>query len=257
MALLKQEITKLLRGDIDSEADCGLLLTAVVAGISWCLYGFTMGLWRSPVMGVYVALKMPLLIALTLGGNWFLNGLIGILFGSGFGFRESLRALLRGFAISGVILGSLSPVCWYFAMTMPDSGSSKADSAHAVFLLVHVALIAIAGVWGLVKLGGFLHQYCPTRGVAMKTLCAWVAGNALLGTQFSWVLRPFIGSPDLEVRLFREDAMEGSFLEAVWNSLQMMPLFNDLIYIGAPILCVILAYLFLRQVTLNKKRNHE
>ena len=73
---------------------------ALVTVLGFALYGFTVGYWRSPVMGFFVAVKMPLLIAFTLGCNGLLNGLLGILLGSGLGFRQSLHALLSAFAIS-------------------------------------------------------------------------------------------------------------------------------------------------------------
>jgi hypothetical protein len=73
--------------------------TALIATLGFALYGFTVGYWRSPVMGAYVAIKMPLLIACTLGFNSILNGLLGLLLGSDLGFKQSLHALLSAFAI--------------------------------------------------------------------------------------------------------------------------------------------------------------
>jgi hypothetical protein len=50
-------------------------------------------------------------------------------------------------------------------------------------------------------------------------MLAWLAGNGILGMQFSWILRPFFGTPRLTVQFLREDPMNGSFLEAVWHAL--------------------------------------
>lgn len=52
------------------------VVAAAVLGLA--LYGFTVGFWRDPLMGVFVAVKMPLLLFLTL----LCNGLPGILPGS-------------------------------------------------------------------------------------------------------------------------------------------------------------------------------
>ncbi len=65
---------------------------ALMAVTGFALYGFTVGFWRDPLMGVYVAIKMPLLVALTLACNGLLNGLLGLLLGTGLGFRQSLLA---------------------------------------------------------------------------------------------------------------------------------------------------------------------
>lgn len=194
--------------------------TAAIALLGFAVYGFTVGFWRSPLMGVYVAVKMPLLIALTLGCNGMLNGLLGILLGSGLGFRQSLHALLSAFAISGLILGSVAPVTFFMAVNLPEPETAQAATAHSSYLLIHVFLIAVAGLAGVVRLRSLLESYTASRNIARSTLGAWIAGNALLGMQFSWVLRPFFGSPGLEVAFLRENPMHGSFAEAVWNSLK-------------------------------------
>jgi hypothetical protein len=190
---------------------------AITTVLGFALYGFTVGYWRSPVMGLYVAVKMPLLIACTLGCNGLLNGLLGILLGSNLGFRQSLQALLGTFAISALILGSVSPVTLFLALNAPAPDSPQAAASHAAYQLSHTALIAIAGVIGAVRLGRLLDRYCPSRTSARATLACWIAGNAFLGAQFSWILRPFFGSPGLEVAFLRPHPLRGSFYEDVWR----------------------------------------
>ncbi len=48
----------------------------------------------------------------------------------------------------------------------------------------------------------------------------WVVVFGLVGAQMSWVLRPFIGSPDAPFELFRQRT--GNFFENVWSSLVML-----------------------------------
>ncbi len=68
------------------------------------------------------------------------------------------------------------------------------------------------------KLGG-------GRGVADRVLFAWLTGNFLLGSQLTWIFRPFFGSPDLPVQFFREHAMKGSFYETLfWTFVQLFRL---------------------------------
>lgn len=193
--------------------------TALITALGFGLYGFTVGMWRSPLMGLFVAIKMPLLIACTLGCNGMLNGLLGLLLGSNLGFRQSLHALLSAFAISGLILGSIAPVTFFFALNAPPHDSPDAGGAHATYLLCHTALIGLAGLAGVLQLSGLLESFCVSRRIARSTLAAWIAGNAFLGMQFSWIYRPFFGSPGLEVAFFREHPMRGSFLEAVWSAI--------------------------------------
>jgi len=193
---------------------------ALVTALGFGIYGLTVGFWRSPLMGAYVAVKMPLLIALTLGCNGLLNGLLGLLLGSGLGFRQSLHALLSAFAISALILGSVAPVTFFLAVNVPAPDSAQAATSHASYLLIHVFLIGVAGLVGVARLWKLLETYSSSKQIAAVTLGSWIAGNAFLGGQFSWVLRPFFGSPGLEVAFLRENPMRGSFYEAVWNSVR-------------------------------------
>ena len=197
-----------------------IIRAALITALGFGVYGFTVGYWRSPVMGAYVALKMPLLILLTLACNGLLNGLLGLLLGSGLGFKQSLHALLTGFAITGLILGSVAPIALFLAVNVPTYDSPQAATSHSAYLLTHVSLIGVAGLIGVARLAKLLESYSPSRSIARATLAAWIAGNAFLGCQFSWVLRPFFGSPRLEVAFLRENPMQGNFYEAVWNALQ-------------------------------------
>jgi hypothetical protein len=232
--------------------------TAGIALLGFGLYGLTMGWWRSPLMGIYVAVKMPLLIALTLACNGLLNGLLGLLMGSGLGFKQSLHALLSAFAISGIILGSLAPISFFLTLNVPRAESAQAAVAHSAYLLMHVFLIGVAGLAGVIRLRGLLESYTASRTIARSTLAAWIGGNALLGMQFSWILRPFFGTPGLKVAFLREHPMHGSFLESVWKSLrtifgEMSPETGYL----AVVCCGIITLIFLQIRTKHRKQDHE
>jgi len=196
--------------------------SALAATLGLAAYGFSVGFWRSPLMGVYVAIKMPLLIACTLACNGLLNGLLGALLGSGLGFRQSWLALLTAFAQAALILGSLSPVTFFLAWNAPPPDSAQAVTAHSAYLIAHTVLIAFAGVVSNLHLHRLLAGRAPSRLVARGTLFAWLAGNAFLGAQFSWILRPFFGSPGLVVEFLRDQPMRGNFYQAVWSTLDVL-----------------------------------
>jgi len=184
------------------------------------VYGFTVGYWRDPVMGGYVAVKMPLLVALTLVCNGLLNGLLAALLGTGLGFRQSLVALLTAFALAGVILGSLAPATFLLAWNAPPPGSPGTQNAHDAYLVTHTLLIGFAGIAANIHLHRLLAAKSPTRAAATATLLAWLGGNGFLGAQFSWILRPFFGMPGLKVQFLRDHPLrEGNFYQTVWRAI--------------------------------------
>jgi hypothetical protein len=215
-------LRKLIQPDdgwLDAPTSARVLWVALAAFTGLAFYGFTVGYWRDPLMGGYVAVKLPLLVALTLVCNGLLNGLLGLLLGTGLGFRQSLLALLTAFALAGVILGSLAPVTLLLAWNAPPPDSPGATNAHAAYLVTHTFLIGFAGIAANIHLHRLLAAKSPTPAAATATLLAWLGGNGFLGAQFSWILRPFFGSPSLEVQFLRPDPLRGNFYQTVWNSI--------------------------------------
>ncbi|TAE77529.1 MAG: hypothetical protein EAZ84_03860 [Verrucomicrobia bacterium] len=217
-------IRRLLQPDadlLDHPSPGKIARIAALSLLSLAAYGFSTGYWRSPLMGLFVAVKMPLLMTCTLACNGILNGLLGLLLG-GLGFRQSLLALLSAFTVSALILASLSPVTLMLALDAPRPDSPQATGAHSGYLLFHVVLIAIAGSAGVLSLHRILRQRCTSPGIAAVTTLAWLTGNGMLGMQFSWILRPFFGSPKLDVRFLRDDPMQGGFHESFWRALELL-----------------------------------
>jgi hypothetical protein len=209
-------------GWLDAPTPGRVAWVALAATGGLAAYGFTVGFWRDPLMGGYVAVKMPLLVFLTLLCNGLLNGLLALLLGSGLGFRQSLLALLTSSAIAGVILGSLAPVTLLLAWNAPPPDSPQAQGSHAAYLVTHTFLIGFAGIAANVHLHRLLAAKASTPAAATATLLAWLGGNGFLGAQFSWVLRPFFGSPSLEVQFLRPDPLRGNFYQTVWRSLESL-----------------------------------
>ncbi|HEY5752081.1 MAG TPA: hypothetical protein VIT21_02940 [Chthoniobacterales bacterium] len=221
-----QKLIVLCRGNTRSMAELVLkrepglvILCAATIAIGCAIYGGAIGIWRGPQQALYTAIKFPLLIFLTCGANALLNGMLAQVFGSGLGFRQTSTAILMSFTVMAIILAGLTPVSAFILANSPPLESEQNKTGHAITLLGGVAFIAYAGVVGNVRLLAVLRQICPTA-VARRVFWGWLAGNLFLGAQLSWIFRPFIGSPGLEIQFLRDDPLRGNFYEAVFHTLK-------------------------------------
>jgi hypothetical protein len=195
-----------------------LCVGAVVAGGG--AYGAAMGSWWAPLQAAYVAIKLPLLILLTMIGNGLLNGMLAPLLGLKITFRQTQTAVLLSFAIASTILGALSPVALFVVWnTPPLTGTTRPSSPEYCFLqLTLVVFIAFAGMVGNVRLLPLLKQWASRDAVAWRVLFAWLAGNLFLGSQICWVLRPFIWDSGGRVEFIGPGSFHGSFYETVFEA---------------------------------------
>jgi len=192
-------------------------LAVIVVGAG--IYGAAMGWWRDPQQALFVAIKFPLIILLTTLGNALINGMLAPLLGLNIPFRQSFSAVVMSFAITSAILGAFSPLIAFMVWNAPPmSPQAVTGPAYSLIKLVHVAVIAFAGVVGNARLFQLLAQLGGNKNVARRVLFAWLAGNLFLGSQLGWILRPFIGSPELPVEFFRATALHGNFYENVFHS---------------------------------------
>ena len=199
------------------------LAACVVAIVFGCgAYGFTLGLWRAPLMGGFVAVKLPLLIFLTLLTNGLLNGMLSQLLGSGLGFRQTMQAMLMSFACFSLITGALSPVALVMVLDAPSPGGDGGREAYRVILLVHVAIIAFAGITAHRRFYPVLAAAAENPAAAPRVFLTWLAGNLFVGAQLSWNLRPFFGQPGKEVGFVRADWNRSNFYESVYDNLKSL-----------------------------------
>jgi hypothetical protein len=186
------------------------------------LYGVAMGGWRHPLQSLYTSLKFPLVILLTTLANALLNGMLASLLGMNIGLRQSLMAVLMSFAIASIVLGAFTPLVLFVVWNTPSSGlnSPAAFAAYSFMQLTHVVLISFAGTVGNVRLMPLLQRLGGSRRVARHVLLAWLAGNLFLGSQICWVLRPFIGRPDMPVEFLGKHPFEDNLYETVFRAVR-------------------------------------
>ena len=209
-----------LRGWLEHPTGARLAACAVAIVAGCACYGFTLGFWRAPEMGLFVAFKLPLLIALTLLTNGLINGMLAMVLGSGLTFRQTLMAMLMSFAIFSMIAGALSPVALAFVWSAPGPGEPGAGQAYSRILLTHTLIIAFAGITAFRRFLPVVRVVATTQWAANLVFTAWLAGNFFVGAQLSWNLRPFFGQPGRAVTFLRPDWNRSSFYESIYLQLK-------------------------------------
>jgi len=216
----------LLRGEVDaltewtrdwrlSQVTRDVLLIFAGAGA----FGAALGFWRDPWQAVFSAVKLPVIMLLTATGNALLNAMLAPLLGLQMRFRQSFLAILASFALAAAILGAFSPLAAFVIWCAPPLAEGANNSTtHASILLLLVGVIAFAGITANVRLFQLLSSLAGGRSVALRVLFAWLIVNLFFGSQLSWILRPFVGSPHLPVEFLRAEAFNGNFFEAVFRS---------------------------------------
>ena len=189
------------------------LLCAVTILLGAGFYGFTVGLWHAPLQSLYTAVKLPLLVFLTCGANAALNGMLAQVFGLELSFRQTTQTILLSFALASLILGALGPVILFLLWNTPPFG--QPSPAYDVLRTAHVAVIAFAGIVANLRLLRLLEGLSAHRQTARAVLVCWLAGNLFLGSQLTWVLRPFVGSPGMPIEFLRDQPLKGNFFETL------------------------------------------
>jgi hypothetical protein len=239
-AVLRGETTQasLLRsGQFDVPvAGFAALIVGLGAFYGFCMSWFALFNRDTPayaqVFGSMV--KVPLLFLLTLlvtlPSLYIFNALVG----SRLGGLALVRLLVASLAVTLAVLASFGPIVAFFAVT---------TTSYPFIVLLNVAVFAVAGLLGLAFLLQTLHRLsldageppaatAKTAGAldrapgsvlgknVKKVFFCWVIVYGLVGAQMSWVLRPFIGSPDRPFEWFRY--RESNFFEAIARALAQL-----------------------------------
>lgn len=214
---------------------------AVVYGICMGAFVVIRATWPEPGVTVEMAdafkqmlasaVKLPLLFCLTLLVTFPSLYVFNALVGSRLSTLSVARLLVAMIAVMMAVLASLGPIVVFFAVS---------TTSYPFMKLLNVAMATIAGILGLAFLLRTLSRLAMAQDAIdfppaesgikgedkakadeQKNSSAldqidvhadqntsavfkiWVLVFALVGAQMSWVLRPFIGSPDLPFEWFR------------------------------------------------------
>ncbi|MHC4646159.1 MAG: hypothetical protein ACYTBJ_11700 [Planctomycetota bacterium] len=173
------------------------------------LYGAVMGSFGG-VFGerfwqvVYSAVKVPILLT----GTFLLSlpsfFVINTLFGLRSDFAYATRALVATQAGLTIILACLAPftILWYV---------SCANYSGAI--LFNALMFGAASFAAQRLLRRFYQPLIDRNPRHRSMLRIWLVIYAFVGTQMGWVLRPFIGSPDMPTRFLRQDVWGNAYVK--------------------------------------------
>jgi hypothetical protein len=175
------------------------------------LYGVIMGCYNGLYQALSSGIKMPVLFLLLIIICFPAFYVIQSVLGSRLTVPLMCSIILSGFIYVTAIMVSFSSIVLFFLITGGNYGFIK---------LLHVAIIAFAGVFGMKHIIDALKYSCEKREVYPKTGVVvfrfWIVILFFVGSQLSWNLRPFIGAKDAPFEVFREQ--QGNFYQNVFQS---------------------------------------
>lgn len=234
--LLRTATNRRRRSDTDSLAFSGEFSIATMLAILIALamlYGLCMGSYSlfKPLNPEFAShgdrwmqvlasmVKVPLLYALTIVVTFPSLYVFSALVDSQLHFDAFVRLMITLLAINLAVLASLGPIVAFFSVSTIN---------YRFMQLFNVLMFAIAGGLGLAWLLQRIRQLsarvlaadnelpsdagqsadhdAPTDAADMPAKLIfriWIVAFCLVGSQLGWVLRPFIGNPDLAFSWFR------------------------------------------------------
>lgn len=215
-------VDEVLRTHTNSQSRPPLSIPVIVASvvIFGLLYGGAMGsyawvvgkrslLEQFPQM-VFSAIKVPLLLGVTtliaLPSFFVFNTLLGLRDD----FRVVLRSIISIQAGLTIILASLAPftLLFYFSAT--------GDAAYSSSILFNSLMFGTASVSAQVLLRVYYRPLISRNNLHSRMLMVWIAIYAFVGIQCAWILRPFIGDPELSIAFFRNEKFGNAYVK-VWE----------------------------------------
>ena len=177
------------------------LCFAVFYGAVMGCYGGVAG--RRILQPLFSGLKVPLLLLVTFALSLPSFYVFNLLLGLGEDFAKSLRALLATQTVLTVVLASLSPftILWYASFTDHDSAT-----------LFNAAMFAVASFSAQWTLRRYYKPLIALNPRHRWTLRLWLLIYAFVGIQMGWLLRPFLGHPNLPTSFFRPDSWGNAYV---------------------------------------------
>ena len=157
---------------------------------------------------IYSGVKVPLLLAMTVAIALPSFFVINTLLGLRDDFREALRAIVSAQAGLAVILVSLFPLTLFGYVSLGDSTVS-----YQMAILCNAAMFGLASISSQVLLCGYYEKLVQRNRRHLWMIWLWIFVYAFVGIQAGYVLRPFIGDPELPPTFLRKESFQNAYVK--------------------------------------------
>lgn len=175
------------------------------------IYGIVMGSYNGFMQSMITGIKIPCLIFLSLLICFPALFVIQYMIGSTLTMYQMSNIILSGFFVFSTISLSFAPIVIFFMITSDN---------YSFIKLLHVAIFIFSGIFAVKTITEGLTFSCEKKNIypklGMKIFKIWVVILAFVSSQLAWNLRPFVGSRELPLELFR--AKDSNFYVAVIQS---------------------------------------
>lgn len=175
------------------------------------LYGIVMGSYNGILQSLVTGIKVPALIFLSLLICFPALYVIQYMIGSTMTLYQMANIIFSGFIVFTTIALSFAPIVIFFMVTSDN---------YSFLKLLHVAIFTFSGIFAVKTIITGLKFSCEKKNIYPKLgltiFKIWIVILAFVSSQLAWNLRPFVGSRDLPLELFR--ARESNFYVAVIQS---------------------------------------
>ena len=188
---------------------------AVLVTVAGFLYGGVMGSFGLRILQpIYSGLKVPLLLVVStlvcLPSFFVINTVLGLRQD----FAAACRGVLAAQATVGVALAGMAPlILVVYAST----------DHYRTAIMMNGVVFAVATLAGQVTLRKHYKRLIARDPLHRVGQWTWVTFYVFVAIQAAWVLRPFVGAPNLPSRFFREDPWSNAYVVVVrdvWETLQ-------------------------------------
>jgi hypothetical protein len=179
------------------------------------MYGLSMGSFNGPLQALTTAIKIPVLLTVTLLVCFPALFVIQTLLGSKLRLVQMTSIILVGIALMMSIIFSFIPIVVVFLFT---------GSNYYFMHLLHIGVFLVAGIFGMKMIVDALKFSCEKKNIypqiGVVVFRFWILIFIFVGVQIAWNLQPYLGDSDRQFRLFRKH--EGNFYTAVIYSIKQL-----------------------------------